>query len=388
MKRVLVLRVSMDPSAGAGTAVAAWTIEALRDSSQVSVLTCGPVDVGALNRYYGTTLRETDVRVHQVPAWVPLRSAPRRWQLLQHCSLMRRCHRVANEYDVVIGTDNETDFGRRGIQYIHYPAFHDPRVNGRVARSVESFALRWYHAPLLLRSYFRLSLAAAGFSMRRMRTNLTLVNSNWTGDLMRQVHGIDTMTVYPPVHTDFPQVAWDDREAGFVCVGRLGPEKRIETIIEILGAVRSRGGDVHLHIIGTPGPADYVAHIRGLQALNADWVSLECDLSRSAVAQLLATHRYGIHAMRREPFGIAVAEFLRAGCIPFVPDDGGLVEIVGGNPELVYDAVPDAAAKILAVIRDPARQHGLLRYLETCKALFSSTRFMEQMRAAVDGFSE
>jgi glycosyltransferase involved in cell wall biosynthesis len=386
MKRVLLVHADMDPYAAGGAAVPAWTIEALRDAYRISVLTWGTVSVELLNQHYGTSLRRTDLTVHQVPAAVRRWFARRQLLLLRYSYLMRLCRRLAADYDVVIGTNDEMDFGRRGIQYIHYPHFHDPRVNRVVTRPIEPFYLRWYHSPLLLRGYFRLCLAGAGFSMQRMRTNLTLVNSNWTGQLMREVHGIETTTVYPPVSVDFPRIPWEHREDGFVCVGRLAPEKRIETIIELLSAVRDQGAAVHLHIVGAPGPADYVEHIRRLQAAH-EWVSLELDRPPAAVRQLLASHRYGIHAMRREPFGIAVAELLQAGCLLFVPDDGGVAEIVGRNPSLTYDTAADAVAKIVDTVRNPARQRALLHALETQKPLFSPHRFVEEMRAVVADFS-
>ena len=46
------------------------------------------------------------------------------------------------------------------------------------------------------------------------------------------------------------------------------------------------------------------------------------------------------------PVGIAVAEYLKAGCIPVVPDVGGPSEIVD-DPELEFRDV-DGAAGILA----------------------------------------
>jgi glycosyltransferase involved in cell wall biosynthesis len=385
MKRVLLVRSDMDSHAGAGAAVTAWMIEALRDAYDVSLLTWAPVAIGALNDYCGTSLRPGDVKLHQMPAWMQRGIAPQRFLLLRQSLLMRRCRRMVDEYDVVIGIDNEMDFGRRGIQYIHYPSSHDPRINASVASSVEPFNVRWYHFPILLRSYFRVCRALAGFSPARMRTNLTLVSSGWTGRLMHEVHGVDTVTVYPPVLADFPRVPWEPRENGFVCIGRIAPEKRIEDIVEILSAVRAEGADVHLHLVGTPGPAEYVERIRRLQKTH-EWVSLELDLPRAALAQVLTTHRYAIHAMRREPFGIAVATLLHAGCLLFVPDDGGLVEIVGHNRELVYHSAADAVAKIVAVVRDPARQHALARSLEAHAPTFSAQRFMEQMRAIVGTF--
>ena len=57
-------------------------------------------------------------------------------------------------------------------------------------------------------------------------------------------------------------------------------------------------------------------------------------------------HGDGIHARPGEAFGIAIAEMIVAGCLPFVPAEGGPSEIVDHNPALVYDTVDEAVEKI------------------------------------------
>ena len=75
----------------------------------------------------------------------------------------------------------------------------------------------------------------------------------------------------------------------------------------------------------------------------------------------MAQHRYGIHTMENEHFGIGVAEMVRAGCIPFVHDSGGPVEIVGGRSELRFRDAPEGAAAMAVAMRDgdlPDRMRG------------------------------
>ena len=60
---------------------------------------------------------------------------------------------------------------------------------------------------------------------------------------------------------------------------------------------------------------------------------------------LLRGHRFGIHCRSHEPFGIAVAELAAAGCVTFVPDGGGQVEIVD-HPDLIYTSPEAAIEKI------------------------------------------
>lgn len=142
-----------------------------------------------------------------------------------------------------------------------------------------------------------------------MRRQVTLANSDWTGRRVAALHGVAATTLYPPVPADLPTVPWDERENGFVCIGRIVPFKQLETAIAILADVRRRGHDVHLHIIGSPLDLDYYNRIRHLQAENGAWVRLETNLTHAELTQLVARHKYGIHAMPHEHFGID--EFIR-----------------------------------------------------------------------------
>lgn len=385
-KRVLVVRLSLDPPGG-GRAVAAWMIEALRDVHQVGVLSWVPVDLAAINRHYGTSLQPSDVTLHGPPAALA-RCVPRggleRWK---YSYLLRRCRKLHADYDVFIGVNNEADFGVPGIQYIHYTGAYDSRLSPRGTISLDAATLpagrQW---PLHTRIYFWMCNAWSGWSVDRMHRNLTLANSEWTARRVAALHGLAVTTVYPPVPADFPPVPWDERENGFVCIGRIVPAKQVETNVAILADVRRRGHDVHLHIVGSPVDGEYYNRIRRLQAEHAAWVHLETNLSRAELTQLVARHKYGIHAMPHEHFGIAVAEMVNAGCIVFVPNDGGQVEITGNRSDLVYSSPADAVEKIDRILRAPDRQGALRQHLGARQPLFSTDEFVRKIRGIVAEF--
>ena len=92
--------------------------------------------------------------------------------------------------------------------------------------------------------------------------------------------------------------------------------------------------------------------------------------------------RYGIHGMREEHFGMAPAEMVRAGCIVWVPDGGGQVEIVG-DARLTYGSIEEGVAKITRTLGDAEEQTRLRQHLAARAPLFSAERFMQQVRAAV-----
>jgi glycosyltransferase involved in cell wall biosynthesis len=386
MKRVLVVQPSLNPPGG-GNAVAAWILQALRDLYRLDVLTWEPIDLAGINRHCGTSLTPADFTGHRISPLMARLTPSHGFSLWKHNQLLRIARRIGVQCDAVIGVNCEADLGPRGIQYVHFPRYADPRLRGgRLPR--DTAKLKWYHrSPFLMRLYFSACALASGYSEARMQANLTLVNSDWTGGYFRKVHGGNPLTLYPPVANDFPDVPWEQRERGFVCVGRISPEKRLGMIVGTLSAVRQRGHDVHLHIIGVPDfDRDYLQSVCRLQVQHGDWVTLDLDLSRPALTELLAHHQYGIHGMKDEHFGIAVGEMVNAGCIVFAPTTGGQAEIIGDYPDLQYATPEEAVNRIDAMLRAPTRQAAAQRHLQERRVVFSTAAFMRSVQAIVGDF--
>jgi glycosyltransferase involved in cell wall biosynthesis len=136
--------------------------------------------------------------------------------------------------------------------------------------------------------------------------------------------------------------------------------------VEIVEHVRRRGHDL-VFTAGGDGHSPAV-------------VPIAARMDRSQLLAELAQHRYGIHPMEEEHFGIAPAELQRAGCIPFVRNSGGPVEIAGGDRRLTYDGVDEAAEKIARVIQDPALERELVSQVSERRDWFSTERFCESVR--------
>jgi glycosyltransferase involved in cell wall biosynthesis len=102
----------------------------------------------------------------------------------------------------------------------------------------------------------------------------------------------------------------------------------------------------------------------------------------------MAGHRYGIHGMREEHFGMAPAEMVRAGCIVWVPGGGGQVEIVGDEPRLLYASEDDAVEKIARTLADPAEEDRLRDRLDRRALRFTTAHFVDQVRRIVAEFRE
>jgi glycosyltransferase involved in cell wall biosynthesis len=379
-KKALMIQPSLQPPGG-GQSVCAWTLQALKGGYDLSVLSWRPVDLAPVNHFFGTSLTAGDMTFYTVNPVLArfLDSLPTPAALLKTAILLRHSRRMRQRFDVLLTTNNEADFGRPGIQYIHYPWNNFPRP---------AVDMRWFHFAWALSCYYRLCAAIGAFSPDRIRQNITLANSDWTAARMRECYpGITTRTVYPPVVGDFSNSPWDGRENGFLCIGRIAPEKQIEKMIAIVGALREAGHDVHLHVVGTPDDDACSARITRLAREHASWIELEQNLSRPELVSRICAHRYGIHGMPDEHFGMSIAEMVAGGCIVFVPDGGGQTEIVGDAPELRYLGADDAVRKINGVLSSAAEQERLRACLLPRRKLFSVGHFIKQIREIVDDFA-
>jgi glycosyltransferase involved in cell wall biosynthesis len=343
---------------GGAEALTLWTIEALKSLYNIYLITSSEIDLSLLNNIYGTSLQQSDFSVVKLPIPNFVKWSNRFLILKQHFA-MRYCKYHINDFDIFFSTFNEMDFGKPGIQYIHFPILEE-----NIAREMQLMSNSFiYKDTFLRRIYKELGIKISNFSLDSMKENITLTNSNWTAKAIQKAYGITPKVVYSVVVGNFPIVNWHNRENGFVCVGRITPEKRIENIINILHSVRESGYNIHLHIIGKLEKSDYGKKILKLIEENSSWLILNEGLSRDEMLKVLANHKYGIHAMPKEHFGIAVAEMVRAGNIVFVPNDGGQVEIVGNNQSLVYENSEDAIKKIIKVLSDDELQGSLREFL-------------------------
>jgi glycosyltransferase involved in cell wall biosynthesis len=383
MRRILFVQPSIQPPGG-GNGLAAWMLQALAPKHRVTVLSWCPVETDAINRFFGTSLHRSDFDSIVLPrswTYVP-DQLPIPVALLRLGLMMRYTRRVSDGFDVIIGAHNEADYGRRGIQYVNYPTYFRPRPRAD---------FRWYHrSNALLKTYYLFADWLAGVSFERMKSNLTLANSEWTAAQIQQFLGIEAQTVYPPVLGTPSNVPWGERQNGFLAVGRISPEKEYERVIRILGRVKAAVPDLTLTIVGTwdRKVRRYYASVRKLATSLGPWIQFRRNLSRDEVRALMAGHRYGIHGMREEHFGMAPAEMARAGMIVFVSNGGGQVEIVDREPALVYDAEDDAAEKIVHVLKNAAEQRRLREQLAARSLTFGTDRFMREVQAVVEEFKE
>jgi glycosyltransferase involved in cell wall biosynthesis len=383
VRRVLLVQPSLQPPGG-GNGVAAWMLQALVPTHRVTVLSWWPIDVAPINRFFGTSLRPSEFDTIVVPrSWtiapdhLPVPAA-----LLRSALLMRYTRRLCDAFDVIVGAHNETDYGRRGIQYVNYPTYLRPRPE---------VDYRWYHRwPWLLDRYYGFADHVADFSLDRMKQNLTLANSHWTAAHIKRFLGVDAQTLYPPVADSGAPMPWTDRRTAFLALGRISPEKEYERSMRILAQVRRYVPEVTFTIVGTSDrhAGRYMTQLRRLAASLGSWIDFRHNLSRDELRAIVRSHRFGIHGMREEHFGMASAEMVRAGVIVWVPRGGGQTEIVGEEPALLYASEEEAADKIVRVLGSGREQLRLREHLALQSHMFGTDRFMDDMRSIVAAFRE
>jgi glycosyltransferase involved in cell wall biosynthesis len=365
---------------GGSEARAMWAIEALKADFNVSLITGGAVDLDGLNQFYSTQVNKEKIAIRKAPI-SGFSQRLKGGDALLGKMYQRFCRKIAHEFDVLISTYNQCDFGKPAIQCIA-----DFSWDEDIRRSFDpppQGARGLFHRNKLLRKcYLGLTRFVAQPSGRNLFSgeDLILANSRWSAQIIKEKYGKDIGVLYPPVFDKFPNVPFETKEMGFVCIGRISPEKRIERIVEILKGVRERGHDIHFHVIGGTDGSTYGKFVEDLCRSQGDWITMEGRQFGAEKAMLLSQHRFGIQARQREPFGISVAEMVKAGCITFVPSEGGQAEIVG-HKSLMYDSVEDAVNKIDTVLRKPQLQAKFREHLENQGTKFSTDALMDGLWA-------
>lgn len=364
---------------GGAEAVALWVLKALSDNYRTLLVTGLPVDLEGVSAHLGVDFSG------RLPRTISVLDSDRevwhRHGLLLHHLVMRYA-RTKLRGVLCVSTCNEMSFHNMGVQYIHFPALRHQQACD-LANASELAPQHSRSKAIAYLAYRTMCGVISGYDENAMKRNVTMVNSDWTGRIVKQLYGIEAQTVYPPVRSDFPVAPWEDREVGFVCVGRVSREKRIERAITIVEGVRARGHSVHLHIIGPIDDLRYYRELARLPGAREGWALFEGGVSRQQLGDFVGGHRFGLHAMPAEHFGIAVAEMAKAGCIVFAPRNGGQAEIVDYDERLLYGDETEAVERIDTVLVNEKMQAGLSEKMMACGGRYSPARFVREVREVV-----
>ena len=336
MARIAVLHNTLDFHGGAD-AVCLAVCEALQRDHDITLFTVSETAPAALADRFEVAL--SDVRVRMPPAAGAVAGAlsgAAPWvgpQLAFRSVLLERFFRSsAAAFDLAVSTANELSLSLPSVQYIHYPQFHLHRLaSGDPGR--------------LNRLWSRLA-GPSRSTIAREDTTL-LANSSWTADVVADVYGTRPAVLHPPVDPIPCELAWEKRENGLVAVGRLAPDKRLLEAIAVVDAVRDRGYDLHLHVVGA-APRAYRRYAERVAAAAGErsYVSLERDVPRDRLEQLLRTHKYGLSMKEDEHFGMVVAEYVAAGMVAFAPASGGQRDVLRRREDRLFDSFDEAVSLV------------------------------------------
>jgi glycosyltransferase involved in cell wall biosynthesis len=356
---------------GGSEARALELIEFLQKEHQVTLLTGLPFECERLNQAYYTA-----VEIAPMPGWLRNSQAG---DALRGAFVARRVRRESSPFDLCIGAYNFAPFCRPAIQFIADLSWDDEyrRMTDPPSPGLRGLIQR--HSPARAAYLGLCRLIAGGGADSYERAQDTVVaNSQWTADLLRSRHGIVSRVIYPPVYSR-PYDPAAPRSGNFIMLGRIAPDKRILEAIGVLARVRARGHDFAFHIIGPLDASPYDARVRALAAQHGDWVRLEGGVFGAAKFGMLARHSYALHMREREAFGIAVAEQVKMGLIPFVVAKSAPAEIVG-DPRLCFTDADHAVEIIDGLLRNAQAQREVRAGLAARGPLFSKERFVSDIR--------
>jgi alpha-1,6-mannosyltransferase len=136
--------------------------------------------------------------------------------------------------------------------------------------------------------------------------------------------GVDLEVFHPGARERPADVNDDDNEVRLVCVGRLSREKWPDVAIETLRAVRARGLDAGLSMVGDgPRRRALEAQARDLPVVFTGHLH-----DRGELARLLAHADAALAPCPYETFGLAALEALACGTPVVATDRGAVAEIV------------------------------------------------------------
>jgi glycosyltransferase involved in cell wall biosynthesis len=334
-RRAYVTHQSLSDHTGGASAVTAWVLQALSQDYEVCLATPDlAVDFLALDEMYGTSLSEAGIGLHTLAIPDLLRRIPPgRMKSLRLASAFRNAELHTREGDLVFNTANEMSFSAVSANYIHCPIRH-PQMVRELCHGTE----RWMR--LANNAVFK---GVARFNEQSFLRATCVANSNWTAAALRRTYGLDACVIHPPVTRPLQvPLAMNDRSSGFVSIGRITAEKRTHEAIDVVDALRRQGHDVHLHIVGS-GSGAYMQRIE-MSVAERPHVHLHRGISRTELAGLLDRHRFGLHMMRNEHFGMAVAEMTVAGMLVLAHRSAGPMEILGAESPLLFADAADAIA--------------------------------------------
>jgi alpha-1,2-mannosyltransferase len=264
--------------------------------------------------------------------------------------------------DFLIDTFSDTIFPWTDALY-----FHKDEKTSRMPVNLKGL----FFAPY--KSFVRYSINHLNAQEKTLMTS-----SNFTAKRIEIAIGQKVKVLYPPI-SDYFKIK--DKEINksetVVTVTRLSSDKFPETIPAI---AKLSPNDLSFTIVGSCRSATEFQVLKNLREkiheLNMDKkVNIQANISRERQREILQKAKFYLHPfVQYESFGISVVEAMSAGCIPVVPDVGGLREIV---PSRMRYSKIDEAASMLKGFSDSWSLKKVAQSIEL-SGRFSQSRFCKE----------
>lgn len=358
---------------GGAEVVAMTVIEALTKKFEVvHVIARGGWDLNELNAIAGTNIPDNEIVLIRLPFKKIL--AKTTLGAIWHAIFLRYCRKIAHNYDIRITASRTMGWG--------LPAFHflsDVVWNEQL---LSDFGEKVEHQGSSRRILTQLGKKISGKSLNELHPqDVFIANSHWTANISNPFTTTKPVVVYPPVDTSFQILPWEKRSRDFVILGRISPEKNLETAIEIIEKVREKGWDINLTIYGKFENNDYSRSIKSLVQIKP-WINAPGPVQGTEKASILPSFKFGINTCLREAFGISTAEMIIAGIIPFVPNEGGQREIVE-NDKLIFKDKEQAVKKIIWLLQNESYRDDIRKKLKQSKRIQSTQSFEKEIRKLI-----
>ena len=301
---------------------------------------------------------------------------------------MRKLKSLAKDADACISTANIIDFGKPAHHFVYLlsqfggAAFYDYIMGRRGGfgprRMLRRMGTAFYEN--VVRPLFGIRPLKRIVADRRERIYPT---SGYVEEVLRGYFGpFNSSIFYPPTTFEFNDGTVKRDPLLAIYVGRIFPPKKITDIVAIVERARAISGkDLKLHVAGQLQQSPYTDLLRSMER-ERPWLKLVGPVYGKEKETFMLSAAYALHAERDEAFGIAIAEYLKAGCIPIVPDQGGPKEIVA-DKALEFHTVEEAANTLSRLVGDDAFREERRAHCAGRAAEFSLDAYERRQRAVI-----
>jgi len=384
--KILIYHKVLSSLLGGGTFQPLMFIAKLQRYGEVTVALNDGADMAEVSKMAGIPI---DVAALKVIRLDPEDGFAKKREWLAALLRMRRLKALAKDADLCISTANIMDFGKPGHHFVYLlsqfggAAFYD-YLMGRGGGFGPRRIIRRFQTALYE------NIAKPLFGIRPLKKIVSdgretiYPTSRYVEGILRGYFGpFNCKVFYPPTVFEFGSRAAPRDPLLAIYVGRIFPPKKITDIIAIVEKARAISGkDLKLRVAGVLAPIPYTNLLKSL-ASERPWLELVGPVYGKEKEAFMLSATYALHAERDEAFGIAIAEYLKAGCIPVIPDQGGPREIVD-DKSLEFRTIDEAANTLARLAGDETFREERRRHCAGRAALFTRAAYEERQREVVE----